>query len=265
MNTIVSVYLIDSGKLVTSCRDSELLHLEDEFRSFPPQAVQIRIANCVPCDLDSEWDTSIVDIVQRWLEEAILGQNVHVEGRIELSAMNTLWLDTLRVVEQLPGISMPAVQIMSVYRNLLNKKFAIVDNKALLKLSSLAMAAGIWKDTPDVVSPPNVNEAEKLLPNEMESVSLVVPKTAASPQQRGRRHRGENLLSRSISSCSLSSPLSSVSYRPVADLSIKSSTKTQHVCKEHIWAELYSDEYQEVYVSTYFSPRLFYVQKYSDR
>lgn len=240
MSTIVSVYLIDSGKLIKSCRDKELIHLEDEFRAFPPQAVQIRIANCVPCDLDSEWDATITGIVQKWLEEASIGLNVHVEGRIELSAMNTLWLDTLRVVEQLPRIELP-VQIMSVGRNLLNKQFAIVDKRALMKLTSLAKSAGIWKKMED----------EDLPPIEVvtEQQPLVVSKVTDISQQRGRRYRCENLMSPSLSSSQVSSP----KEKPVA--------KKQ----KHCWAELDSNEFQEVYISTYFSPRLFYVQKYSDR
>lgn len=240
MATMVTVYSIDTGKLITSCRDTELLHLEDEFRSFPPQAVQVRIAHCVPCDLDSEWDAAIVGIVQRWLDEAVEGANVHIEGRIELSVMNSLWLDTLRVVEQLPGIDTP-VQIMSVGRNLLNKQFAIIDKKALRKLSSMATSVGIWKETadPPVVKAPDVT------------------------QQRGRRHRGvENLTPTSLSPSVVSSPLSSTSSRPPTVAS--SSLARKPVRKEHNWAELESDEFQEVYVSTYFSPRLFYVQKYSD-
>lgn len=258
VTTVVSVYLIDIGKMITSCRDSELLHLEDEFRSFPPQAVQIRIAHCVPCDLDPEWDGSIVDIVRRWLEEASVGSNVHIEGRIELSVINTVWLDTLRVVEQLPGID-TAVQIMSVHRNLLNKQFAIVDKKALEKLTGLALAAGIWNETPEMAVSPNVNEiSADVSSHTVDEVAaeqpMVVAKIPVVSQLRGRRHRVENQTSTSVSSSSILSPVSSA-ITPL---------KSKPIHHEHSWAELDFDEFQEVYISTYYSPRLFYVQKYSE-
>lgn len=248
-STIVSVYLIDSGKLITSCRDTELLHLEDEFRSFPAQAVQIRIAKCVPYDLDSEWDATIAGMVERWLDEASANAScTHIEGRIELSVMNTLWLDTLRVVEQLPYIVKP-VPIMSVQSNLIEKHFAIVDDTALVKLTGMALGAGILDDMSDVASLPSSSEVEAEVVPQILSIADV-------SQQRGRRHR-HTASSPTVSLRNGSSGQITVSSEPIAP---RIATKVM----EHDWAEMSFNEFHAVYVSTYYSPRLFYVQIYSE-
>lgn len=137
---MVKVKLIDSGKIVSQCYSSELLQLNEEFYRFPAQAVDIRISGIVPYDYDIQWVSAAKKNVKKWLEDNNTG-HFHIQGRIVFSALNTLWVDTLKKVEKLPNLN-TEVMVMSITKNLLSKHFAVTDNTCLKVLREIAHEAG---------------------------------------------------------------------------------------------------------------------------
>lgn len=136
----VSVRLIDSGISLQAICSDDLLQLSAEFSVFPPQAVDVRIANLVPYDYDSEWDKDSIDIVKQWLQKKCTA-NVYIEGQIKWSScLNTIWVDTLRLKEKL---STPTdVFVLSIRRELVDNKYAIVDEQCLASLQQMATSCG---------------------------------------------------------------------------------------------------------------------------
>lgn len=128
---------------------SSLIRLDERFRDYPAQAVDVRIANFVPADYDDEWDNNSLRTINEWLHEAMAADNVHIEGTIRWSAiLDTIWLDKLYVLTKLPTCS--KVIKLNIHRNLLEKKFAIEDTKCLQEMQANAAACGIV-DEGDVI------------------------------------------------------------------------------------------------------------------
>ncbi|XP_037028322.1 putative ATP-dependent RNA helicase TDRD12 isoform X2 [Bradysia coprophila] len=147
----VEVLLIDSNERM-SCYSTSLMTLPDKFKNFPHQAVDIRIANIVPRDFDNEWDSSILELVKKWIGNENKLQNHHYcQGFVKLSIMNTLWVDSVDMIEVLQSID-EEVKTTSIKRNLLNKNFCVRDSKPLELLTILAKNAGLLKEeNPDTV------------------------------------------------------------------------------------------------------------------
>lgn len=154
----IEILLIDSNKR-TECLSDELKQLPDRFKSFPPQAADVRIGWCnfhknfqlsefhlfsadlTPRDFDCEWDPKLLAHVKKWIQN----ENHHYyQGLIKLSIMNTLWVDSIDVIEILHSIN-EEVKTVSIKKNLLQGNFCVKDLKPLELMMGLAKNAGLLK------------------------------------------------------------------------------------------------------------------------
>lgn len=110
----------------------------------PAQSVTVRIANCVPCDRDTEWDVRATQAVQQWLADSGVSNNDHifVEARIEHTVLDTLWVDSLRVVERLPTLG-TFVHLLSVRHQLVRQRYGVLDDRATVALRRMAAEADV--------------------------------------------------------------------------------------------------------------------------
>lgn len=130
------------GTSLDAIHAEDLLELSAEFVGFPSQAVDVRIANLLPYDFDSEWDKDSLNNVRKWLQKNKT-QNVYIEGTIQWSScLNTIWVDTLRLIEKL--YTSTEVFVLSIRRKLLDEKFGVVDDRCLLALKQMAASCGIY-------------------------------------------------------------------------------------------------------------------------
>lgn len=112
--------------------------LPEEFKAFPPQAVDIRIAGLVPFK-DTTWDKISTQLVKEWLN---LSEKFHFEGAIVLALMNCIWVKDVEVKEKLRAIK-EETKLFFVKEKLIKTKNAIADQKAMEILLELAKAAGM--------------------------------------------------------------------------------------------------------------------------
>ncbi len=94
-------------------------------------------AGIVPRDFDNEYDKNVLVLVRKWIQNAH-----HCQGFIKLSIMNTLWVDSIEVMEVLTSIK-EQVSSLSIKRNLLERKFCVQDLKPFELLMGLARNAGM--------------------------------------------------------------------------------------------------------------------------
>lgn len=111
-----------------------------QFRSFPPQSIEIQIGGIVPVDYEQEWDSEILQNVKAWIKKN-MNDNVYVQGRILFTMMNTLWLDTIKLVHILSYIH-TSVEVISIRHCLLQKKFAIENDLSLILLKRIGEELG---------------------------------------------------------------------------------------------------------------------------
>lgn len=155
----VEVLLVDSNER-TSRYSTSLMTLPDNFKNFPHQAVDIRIGRClkeivfhfakrmnitadiVPRDFDNEWDFSMLELVKKWIgNENKFKYQHYCQGFVKLSIMDTLWVDSVDLIEVLQSIN-EEVKTTSIKKNLLTKNFCVRDTKPLELLTTLAKNAG---------------------------------------------------------------------------------------------------------------------------
>ncbi|XP_049542202.1 putative ATP-dependent RNA helicase SoYb [Anopheles darlingi] len=132
----VLLKLIDSGRLI-ELKSSFLLHLPEQFRSLPPQTIDIRIAGIVPLDNESDWDNVSIETIRRWIDDFMNEPGTrHFEGNVQLALKDTIWLDDLRGVEQL-GVPKTDVTRIRFKANIVSKQFAIADRAPFETLRQL--------------------------------------------------------------------------------------------------------------------------------
>lgn len=96
------------------------------------------LAGISPRDFDTKWDTKTLIHVKKWLEH---DNHQYCQGNILLSIMDTLWVDSIDIMEMLQLIN-EEIKLVSVKRNLLDGKFGVKDSKAIELMKSLAEKAG---------------------------------------------------------------------------------------------------------------------------
>lgn len=271
MSHTVEVFLIDAGKQLPACHPSELLQLADQFRHLPDHSVSVRIADCVPCDGDAEWDASATQAVTGWLAEHSAGDDVHIEGRIEFTVLNTLWLDSERLIERLPVLA-KEVHLLSVRHQLVRQNFGVLNGRAAAELRRMAADAGLSvggtassaaAPAEDVVCDPNADgETADVMPaidaavdgDEILHVSPVTQPAivGGTPDKlRGRRtmrcpsRRSDDLAS--LLDVQAQSPPQARTEQPMLPQS----------------AILAEDCFEPVFIMSFFRPDLFYVQIHS--
>lgn len=131
------VTLIDTNENM-QCINNSLLVLPEQFQRVPPHAVDIRISGVVPHDLDTKWDEKTLKIVKKWLSP---GNNFHMEGEIELTLMNCIWITSVVIVEKLQSLQ-EEIRFLSIKDNLIEKNFGLADTKTLQSLREMANNLG---------------------------------------------------------------------------------------------------------------------------
>lgn len=132
--------MIDVGNSLQAICSDDLLELAAEFSGYPSQAVEVRIGDLVPYDYDEEWDKDSIANVNSWLQKNDKS-NVYIEGTIQWSScLNTIWVDTLRLMEKLS--TQTDVFVLSIRGKLLENKFGIADDQCLVTLKRMAASCG---------------------------------------------------------------------------------------------------------------------------
>ncbi|XP_058456737.1 uncharacterized protein LOC131434110 [Malaya genurostris] len=131
----LKVKLLDVGRTL-DCRSSELLHLPKEFCRLPEQAIDIRIVGVVPHDFETEWDKRVTVTIREWIDKYTTNDKFHVEGKIVLAIRDTIWVDTIRLVEHLSGINTDINEI-HVKSQIVGKNFGVTDKEPLELLTKM--------------------------------------------------------------------------------------------------------------------------------
>lgn len=85
---------------------------------------------------------SILELVKKWIGNENKSKNQHYcQGFVKLSIMNTIWVDSVDLIEVLQSIK-EEVKTTSIKKNLLNRNFCVRDSKPLELLTTLAKNAG---------------------------------------------------------------------------------------------------------------------------
>uniref|UniRef100_A0AAU7J931 RNA helicase n=1 Tax=Locusta migratoria TaxID=7004 RepID=A0AAU7J931_LOCMI len=171
--TDVKIKFLDNGHYEI-CKVFKLLHIPEEFRHIPPQAVDVFLCHLVPCDLDWNWSHAASMKVYEWLTsmEDNEEQGKFMIGKILLSLSTTLWLDPIECHQQLPALKTTAV-LLSLRQKILENDLGVENPHHMSRLYTLCEKAGL-------VLPEYSSETQKC-PNEKE-VNLE-PQWAFLPEQ----------------------------------------------------------------------------------
>ncbi|XP_058065440.1 putative ATP-dependent RNA helicase TDRD12 [Anopheles bellator] len=131
---LVLLRMIDNGRMV-EVKPSLLLHLPEEFRKMPGQAIDIQIAGLTPCDGGQDWDKKATLTVQNWVTDYAHRETFHVEGRVLLTLKGIIWVDEMRLVEQLGSLK-TAVTKTKFKASIISKKFGVGNDESFQKLQT---------------------------------------------------------------------------------------------------------------------------------
>ncbi|XP_055597062.1 putative ATP-dependent RNA helicase SoYb [Uranotaenia lowii] len=169
----VKVKLLDVGRAI-DCLSSELLHLPKDFCRLPPQAIDIRIVGVVPHDLETDWDKRVTHTIREWVQKYTANDRFHVEGKVMLAIRDTVWVDTIRLVEHLEGINTELHEI-HVKSEIVGKNFGVTDKEPLELLTKMVEACEMYRDRNNGPSPKpedfdqQVDEEDKAHVSEIDS------------------------------------------------------------------------------------------------
>lgn len=100
-------------------------------------------ADLRPRDFDCEWDSKILAHVKKWIRNENPKSTHYYQGLIKLSIMDTLWVDSIDIIEILQSIN-EEVTAVSIKKNLLEGNFCVKDTKPLELMMDLAKNAGLY-------------------------------------------------------------------------------------------------------------------------
>uniref|UniRef100_A0A2K6G9N9 RNA helicase n=1 Tax=Propithecus coquereli TaxID=379532 RepID=A0A2K6G9N9_PROCO len=93
----VLVKFIDEGRTGLVARD-QLLHLPENFRTLPPQAVEFIVCRVKPADNEIEWNPKVT----RYIHHKIVGK-LH-DAKVILALGNTVWIDPMVHITNLSNL-----------------------------------------------------------------------------------------------------------------------------------------------------------------
>ncbi|XP_050079978.1 putative ATP-dependent RNA helicase SoYb [Anopheles maculipalpis] len=131
----VQLQLIDTGRMV-HVKSFALLHLPDQFRKLPGQAINVRIAALVPHDYEQDWDKTVTLTVRQWIEEHENRANCYVKSNVLLALKDTLWVDDLHLSEQLDYVK-TTVTTKRVGATIISKQYGIGDRKTFEQIRTI--------------------------------------------------------------------------------------------------------------------------------
>ncbi|XP_050097773.1 putative ATP-dependent RNA helicase TDRD12 [Anopheles aquasalis] len=275
----VLLKLIDSGRMI-ELKSSFLLELPEQFRSLPPQAIDIRIAGIVPLDNESDWDKVSIETVGRWIDEFINQPGTcHFEGNIQLALKDTIWLDDLRGVEQL-GVPKTDVTRIRFKATIVSKQLAIADRAPFELLRQLVNQCLMQqpeapeakeeiendppKDTPITnqlsPSPPPVATTTPIPAIEnIEDIELVREKESESVSPRSQQdHETKVPLRNSANNSSISFDSFEVVNQP------DHHTETSQGSDGYAFVSLVKGESYHASIANYYTPDNFYIFRTDD-
>ncbi len=130
---------IDKNEQITCLKLSELLVLPEQFKNFPRQAVDIRIAGLVPLDLSTTWDNDAKADVQQWLK---LGKNCQVQAKIELVLLKyVILVESVQIVNKLKSIELDVVPT-DFKKIIIERNLGVANAKQLEILRNMVVKAG---------------------------------------------------------------------------------------------------------------------------
>lgn len=95
----VDLKLIDIGSILKR-KASEILYLTDEFRTYPPQALDMHLIGLVPADLEDEWDLQITNKVKQCVDNYTkIKENIKIEANVLFTLQNTVIVDCVRITK----------------------------------------------------------------------------------------------------------------------------------------------------------------------
>ncbi|XP_047108037.1 putative ATP-dependent RNA helicase TDRD12 [Schistocerca piceifrons] len=141
--TDVKVKFLDNGQY-EACKVFRLLHIPEEFRHIPPQAVDVFLCHLVPCDLDWNWSHAASMKVYEWLNgvDDSEEQGKFMIGKILLSLSATLWLDPIECHQLLPALKTTAV-VLSLRQKILENDLGVENPHHMSRLYTLCEEAGL--------------------------------------------------------------------------------------------------------------------------
>uniref|UniRef100_A0A1Q3EW10 RNA helicase n=1 Tax=Culex tarsalis TaxID=7177 RepID=A0A1Q3EW10_CULTA len=274
---MVKVKLLDIGRTL-DCVSTELLHLPDEFRRLPAQAIDVRIVGVVPHDFETEWDKRVTATIRTWIEKYTKKEEFHVEGKVLLAVKDTIWVDTIRLVEHLSQVNTEIHEINVKTEIVGNKNFGVTDKEPLELLTQMvADCEAFRKRARDGVSSESEDEGVNLSEN------------APSPRGSDEFFRGEGKLTEIdkpevaqqqppkglLRPMEFSDTDSDDCASEVVDNNADESKEDKQVEKveeqilvpvrkfSEVYDELRKDETSEVFISYYYAPDNFYVCRVS--
>uniref|UniRef100_A0A182K322 RNA helicase n=1 Tax=Anopheles christyi TaxID=43041 RepID=A0A182K322_9DIPT len=134
-NGEVQLLAIDTGRILHK-KSFSLLHLPDQFRELPAQAINVRIAAVVPHDYEQDWDKSATNTVRHWIENYATRPNCSIQGNVLLALKGTVWVDELYLVEELDGVK-TTVTVERVRASLVAKQFGVGDSASFERIRQL--------------------------------------------------------------------------------------------------------------------------------
>lgn len=236
----VLIKLIDDGR-TTMVYDYHLLHLPKRFCDYPAQAVNVIISGIVPIDYDYSWDTASQKNVEKWIA---IDESPHkcIKANISISLMNTIWVDTLYLVQKLPEISCE-VTVISIKSSLLNNNLAIEDNAAFDNIKSVAAQIGILDETPHIFVSSLRTDCEPSATRARKKIRAERPKADVS--------NVEKIIIDSDSTTDSSNCIMVQQTPP---------PKQQKRNFYERWSELKENIFQRIFVGTFYTPHCCFIQ-----
>lgn len=122
----VHIYLIDTGK-ATSCTETDLFYLDEEFHTFPSLAVEVFVLGIVPSDLNANWIPDAKPFVEKLLEP-LKGNNrmdKYLQAKVIRSFDRTLIVKDLNLLIKKDG----KLQIKDIAHTLI--KYQLAEEKEI--------------------------------------------------------------------------------------------------------------------------------------
>lgn len=120
---------------ITDCKINELLVLSDRFKVLPPLAVELRISDVVPQDLDVKWHKDATKRVAQWISK--YKNQCHIRGEIVLTLMDCIWVKSVELVQKLSSINEDILSF-SIKKHLIDEHMGVKNENALKLLRNMA-------------------------------------------------------------------------------------------------------------------------------
>lgn len=102
--------------------------------------MNLRLSGVVPYDHEQDWSNNAIETVRFWFKKHAT-ENVNVVGKIKFSLMDTIWVENIKLLENLETIKTYVTEV-NIKSSLLEKQFGTVSHEAEEVLKDKATACG---------------------------------------------------------------------------------------------------------------------------